>query len=233
MANCSNCSAPLPPDSIICDYCGSRNDTDLKGVHRYTVHAPDTERTCPRCKISLKTIDLKIDEKFLIERCDECLGLFFDTGELEALLKASVDHVYHVNRKKIDHLNKTGPPKNYSAAYIPCPVCGTIMSRINFGTRSGVIIDRCPDHGNWLDGGELRHLMEWVKAGGQILANQRKVQMEKEKKREQSQRRKSRPTMAGAGTPPPITFNDYSGTLRHDAPDIFTILQRVVRWIVS
>lgn len=231
MANCSNCSAPLPPNSIICGYCGSRNDTDLKGIHRYTVHAPDTERTCPRCSISLKTIDLNIDGTFLIERCDECLGLFFDTGELEALLKTSIDHVYHVDRKKITQLLKNNPVQNYSAAYIPCPVCGTIMNRVNFGMRSGIIIDRCPNHGNWLDGGELRHLMEWVKAGGEILANQRKVEMDKEKEREKRQRRTSPPTM-GAGTTP-ITFDQYSGTLRTDAPDLFSIIQRVVRWIVS
>lgn len=230
MSNCSNCSAPLPPGSNICDYCGSVNDTDLKGIHRYTVHEPETERACPRCKISLTTIDLKIDGKFLIERCEECLGLFFDTGELEALLKASIDHVYQVDRKRMNQLIEINPSCNYTATYIPCPVCGTLMSRVNFGKSSGVIIDRCPEHGNWLDGGELRHLMEWVKAGGEILAQQRNAEMEKEKEREKK-RRTAHPSM-GAGAPP-LTFDQYTGTLRHDAPDLFTVISRVVRWIVS
>jgi Zn-finger nucleic acid-binding protein len=40
------------------------------------------------------------------------------------------------------------------------------MSRVNFGYRSGVVIDRCTNHGIWLDSGEITHLMEWKKAGG-------------------------------------------------------------------
>ncbi len=43
------------------------------------------------------------------------------------------------------------------------------MSRVNFGYRSGVVIDRCTNHGIWLYSGEITHLMEWKKAGGQLL----------------------------------------------------------------
>ena len=50
-----------------------------------------------------------------------------------------------------------------------CPVCSDFMQRKNFCVRSGVIIDCCHQHGVWLDGGELRRLMEWKKAGGQLL----------------------------------------------------------------
>lgn len=231
MANCDNCSAPLPPHSNVCFHCGSRNDTDLKGIHRYTVHAPDTRRTCPRCKISLQTIDLKIDGTFLIERCDQCLGLFFDTGELEALIKASIDHVYHVDRHQLDQLNLHAPSNTYAAAYIPCPVCGQIMNRVNFGTRSGVILDRCPTHGMWLDGGELRHLLEWVKAGGEILNQKKKEQIKKEEARLANQRSKVRPTMGGGSSP--IIIDHYAGPLQHQAPDIFSIIFRIIRWIAT
>ena len=158
MANCSNCSAPLPPNSIVCEYCGSRNDVDLKGVHYNTTHETDSERTCPRCSIPLATIDLKLNGKFLIERCDECLGLFFDPGELEALLEATVANVFTINRNELDSINATMRAVDYGVYYIKCPVCAKIMNRVNFGARSGVIVDRCKDHGVWLDGGELRPL---------------------------------------------------------------------------
>lgn len=98
MANCSNCSAPLPSGSIRCEYCGSRNDIDLKGINYYTTNEPESERICPRCNVRLKTIDLKVEGKFLVERCDECLGLFFDPGELEALLQATVTNVFAIDR---------------------------------------------------------------------------------------------------------------------------------------
>ncbi len=229
MANCDNCSAPLPPNSIICDYCGTRNDTDLKGVHRYTVQEPDTERICPRCNISMRTLDLKIEGKFLIERCEDCLGLFFDTGELEALIKASVKNVYDANRHKINELNKTLRNNDYPAAYIKCPVCAQIMNRVNFGAKSGVIIDKCGDHGIWLDGGELRHLLEWVKAGGQILAKQREDMKRRDETRmNESAKRQQRTSM-------PVDtsgYNRYGGTLRQNDPDIFRIVSKVVKWLV-
>ena len=229
MANCDNCSAPLPPNSIICDYCGTRNDTDLKGVHRYTVHEPDTERICPRCNISLRTIDLKIEGKFLIERCEDCLGLFFDTGELEALIKASVKNVYDVSRHKIDELNKTLRNNDYPTSYIKCPVCAQIMNRVNFGAKSGVIIDKCSEHGVWLDGGELRHLLEWVKAGGQILAKQKEAM----KSRDEARMNESAKRQQRSSIPMDMSgYNQYGGTLRQSDPDIFRIVSKVVKWLV-
>ena len=43
------------------------------------------------------------------------------------------------------------------------------MNRKNFGHSSGVIIDQCNKHGIWLDSGEITHLLEWKKAGGELL----------------------------------------------------------------
>ncbi len=44
------------------------------------------------------------------------------------------------------------------------------MNRVNFAYRSGVVVDKCRDHGLWLKSGELIHLLEWKKAGGQSFA---------------------------------------------------------------
>lgn len=229
MSNCKNCSAPLPVNSIVCGYCGTRNDTDLRGVHKYTVQKPDTDRICPRCNISTKTIDMKVEGRFLIERCPDCLGLFFDTGELETLLKASVKNVYDVNRHKINELNKTFRNNQYPATYIKCPVCSQIMNRVNFGAKSGVIIDKCSEHGVWLDGGELRHLLEWVKAGGQILARQKAEMKRKDEARfAASKQRESRAAISVGNS----DFNNYGRTLRTNDPDIFSSVLKVIKWLV-
>ncbi|WP_428355232.1 zf-TFIIB domain-containing protein [Methyloprofundus sp.] len=66
-------------------------------------------------------------------------------------------------------------PKNRAVKYIKCPVCREFMRRNNFAQKSGVIVDRCSAHGLWLDSGEVTHLLEWKKAGGQLLHAQ--VQM--------------------------------------------------------
>ena len=51
-------------------------------------------------------------------------------------------------------------------------VCLNFMHRSNFALKSGVIVDSCRAHGLWLDNGEVTHLMEWKKAGGQLLHQQ-------------------------------------------------------------
>jgi len=179
MYNCRNCGAPLPPDSMICSHCKTRQDIDLKEIHRYTVEVPESERICPRCDKPLQTIDLKMGGTFLIERCPSCLGLFFDPGELEAILEKSVSYVYHIDYLRLEELRKTRRHADYPVTYIKCPVCRKLMNRINFGAQSGVIVDKCRYHGVWLDGGELRQLMEWTKAGGQIHHEKKQIEMER------------------------------------------------------
>lgn len=228
MANCANCSAPLPPNTIQCEYCGSRNDIDLKGVHYYTTHAIETARTCPRCSVSLKTIDLKLDGRFLIERCDQCLGLFFDPGELEALLEATVTNVFAVDRSRLAQINNSTRSAEYGVSYIKCPVCANLMNRINFGTKSGVVVDRCKDHGVWLDGGELRHLFEWMKAGGKLLAQERQEQLKKEEAEQERRRKLSQATDGDYRD-----FNDYGSVLRHGDPDLFDIVVGAIRFFMK
>jgi Zn-finger nucleic acid-binding protein len=228
VANCSNCSAPLPSNSIICEYCKTRNDSDLKGVHHFTTHELDSARTCPHCAISLRTIDLNINGKFLIERCDQCLGLFFDPAELEALLEATVSNVFDINRSKLDDINNRMNPANNPVTYIKCPVCSKIMNRVNFGTKSGVIVDRCRDHGVWLDGGELRHLFEWMKAGGKLLSQERDEQLRKESEREKE--RDKRIEATDWNTSGSSSFDLYGTTLKKADPDLFELVIKAVRW---
>ena len=140
MARCSNCNAPLPDASLLCAWCGGRNDIDLKGIHYYTAPDNDSPRICPRCDTGLKSVDLNLNGRFLIERC-----------------KA---------------------------------------------------------HGGWLDGGELRHLMEWMMMGDKLLDQERQEQMHKgELKRESEQRRKLG-GYGGEGSP----FGSFGDPLRRSGP---------------
>lgn len=225
MANCSNCAAPLPHNSILCDYCGSRNDTDLKGVHRYTTRELDEARSCPRCAIPLRTIDLQLEGRFLVERCDDCLGLFFDPGELEALLQATVTNVHVINRRQLDNLASVRRSADYGVSYLRCPVCATVMNRVNFGARSGVIVDRCPDHGVWLDGGELRQLFEWTKAGGGLLEKERQERQKKEAAQESGRRAAALPAGGGGA----LAREADRGLFGEREPDLLQLLQKVAR----
>ena len=226
MARCSNCKAPLADGSLLCAYCGDRNDIDLKGIHYYTTHESDALRICPRCDESLKTIDLKLNGTFLIERCHQCMGLFFDPGELEALLEATVSNVFLIDRSGLDSINLRRQPDQYPIAYIKCPVCSQFMHRVNFGTRSGVIIDRCKAHGAWLDGGELRHLMEWMKMGGKLLDQERQEQLRKEEQKRESEQREKLAKTGGEQSP----FDAYGDPLRQSDPDLFDMIYKAIRF---
>lgn len=169
MAECRFCSAPVDRRKGFCDYCNSRLELDLHGGLEYRLYEPESERICPHCEIPLTTIDLKINKKFLIEKCKQCKGLFFDPGELEMLMDKSVSNVFHVDENRLSELQT----ENFQARgkefkYIKCPSCRTIMNRRAFGYKSGVIVDHCNKHGYWLDEGELRQLQEWKKAGGEL-----------------------------------------------------------------
>jgi Zn-finger nucleic acid-binding protein len=155
--------------------------------------------------------------------------LFFDPGELEALLEATVNNVFLIDRSGLDTINQNRPPEQYPIAYIKCPVCSQLMNRVNFGVRSGVIIDRCKAHGIWLDGGELRHLMEWMKLGGKLLDQERQEQLRQEElKRESEQRR----TQAGRSDGP-SPLDSFGDPLRQSDPDLFEIIFKAIRFFMK
>lgn len=62
------------------------------------------------------------------------------------------------------------------------------MNRLNYSKCSGVIIDRCIEHGVWLDGGELEKIYHFVNSGGIEHAKRKEVEeLERRKRRLQDQ----------------------------------------------
>ncbi len=165
MAKCSHCSAPLPKSGIICSYCGSRNNIDLEDVKKFINLRPDLNRICPVCHVQMQTINVGKKLPLYIERCESCYGIFFDLNELETMIEKSVTGSRNVDLIKLAQISEH--PRHVDIiVYRKCPVCEKTMQRKNFMGRSGVITDLCVEHGVWLDSGELRHLMEWIKTGG-------------------------------------------------------------------
>ncbi|MBT3813612.1 MAG: hypothetical protein HOE45_00055 [Gammaproteobacteria bacterium] len=169
MARCQSCSAPLLANTNRCQYCGVRNDVDLQAKHDVLEHTKTSDRLCPHCVKPLQTIQLQLDGQLAIDRCADCFGLFFDLGELEILLNHSVSDVQSINLTHLDNINADRYRSKQIVKYVKCPVCLEFMRRTNFAQKSGVIVDSCRLHGFWLDSGEVTHLLEWKKAGGQLL----------------------------------------------------------------
>jgi Zn-finger nucleic acid-binding protein len=229
MANCRNCGAPLRGTLLVCDYCQTRQDVDLSLVHRFTVEDPRSKRICPRCHIPLQTVNVEVKDTFLIERCERCLGLFFDPGELEAFLDKAVTNVHAIDPQRLNEVKNVKRSHEYPVSYIDCPVCQRLMNRINIGSRIGVIADQCRDHGLWLDGGELRQIMEWTKAGGKLVQKERELELarlalEQEKKNLQF----AKIDMALFPSPPAPDVRRPLGGTELRLPHL---LERLVRWI--
>jgi Zn-finger nucleic acid-binding protein len=167
---CINCGGALEGVMTFCPYCGVRQDIDLRQVH-FRDLGSDGSMACPSCESTLSLIEFDAGVPVRVERCAACHGMFFNPGELEALLDAQTNPLVW-----LDQVQMTQIAEDYGftheVVYRKCPTCSERMNHINFAGRSGVIIDRCGTHGVWLEGGEVRRLTEWWRAGGKLVFQQ-------------------------------------------------------------
>ncbi|MEI8251985.1 MAG: zf-TFIIB domain-containing protein [Synechococcus sp. ELA057] len=178
--NCPCCSAPLSSGGTVCAYCGSRLDLDLQGWRHLQPCGLNPLLRCPDCAIQLETLDLSGQEPLQLDRCPDCLGLFLPIGALERLVAQESGPVLGVDHRLLQALADTPRVQRGPLRYRPCPSCGDLMNRSLHGKRSGVVVDRCRDHGLWLEAGELRQLLEWARAGGALLDRERREQEQRE-----------------------------------------------------
>jgi len=108
---------------------------------------------CPVCKYDMLAVEYHNVE---LDYCNSCKGVWFDSGELELLLKsqelgetkAFLDGI--INSQEVASSEKK---RN-------CPICGRKMKKTTIGGQPEVLIDTCRDkHGLWFDGGEVAQLM--------------------------------------------------------------------------
>jgi Zn-finger nucleic acid-binding protein len=108
---------------------------------------------CPTCSNLMIVVE---HEKIELDYCLNCLGVWFDAGELELLLETmqlagtslSVDSIL------------TSPEAKSKEKRRRCPVCGNHMKKVTLGREPEVLIDACPRaDGLWFDGGEVGQLI--------------------------------------------------------------------------
>lgn len=184
--NCPCCSAPLQGGGPVCAYCGSRLDLDLQHWSQLQPRGLNPQLHCPDCRCELESLQLSAPEPLELDRCPDCLGLFLPLGALERLVAQESRSALQIDHRLLQALSETPRSAPPPLRYRPCPSCGELMNRSLHGKRSGVVVDRCRDHGLWLDAGELRQLLEWARAGGALLdLERRQEQAAAEVKRQQ------------------------------------------------
>jgi Zn-finger nucleic acid-binding protein len=192
MMKCPFCGGPCASDVRTCPHC----NVELASVrcpHCFTLHFTGsrfcarcgkeleleplldaTDAPCPRCDKPLSifggTLPDELEKTLPLHECTGCGGVFVSQKTLDAIVARESP-----GPKPPTHDRVSVPAVRHAdtVRYVKCPLCHVLMNRVNFGKRSGVIVDVCKAHGVWFDKGELTDAIEFVARGGLEEAKRR------------------------------------------------------------
>ena len=119
---------------------------------------------CPRCKLSLGTQDY---EGRHILFCQECWGCWVGADDLRNILSDETTKWSKGEKQTIflTFMNKGDADRQGSEGKtIRCPTCDGPMSKKRVDPDCPVVIDRCDEHGYWLDTGEIKELQMFIES---------------------------------------------------------------------
>jgi Zn-finger nucleic acid-binding protein len=159
---CSSCKQEFNQAMKLCPFCGAEREV--------TIAVKDIN--CPVCKVQLESGEFNKENVF---SCPSCKGFWLNKTEFEILTSER-------NTILDDSIPKTFLKSKFETRtnYVSCPVCGKIMTRVNFGRISGIIIDICGDHGAWFDAKELELIRTFVANSGLQKAQDKQIENNKQ-----------------------------------------------------
>lgn len=195
--NCPMCGAAVSTDAARCEHCGARLATvacpscfglmfvgekfcSHCGAKADRVETADAKpELCPRCRTEMNAVVIGGSN---LRECPRCEGIWADTETLHRICEEK--------DKQSAVLGMAAPVVAAHTAeletnihYIPCPVCGNLMNRVQFAHCSHVVVNVCGAHGTWFDRDELRCIVEFIQAGGLENARAEEIaQLEKEQR---------------------------------------------------
>ena len=187
VVRCSSCGAPRTSQASCCGHCGADFTIHEQDLHtvcptcmarvsdkaRYCHHCAtllvaesvageSTSCDCPACGPECKLTSRKLSDRHInVLECQTCGGFWISLATFDKLL----DVVASQMKSSVGGEAPTTRAEQRTP-YRPCAVCGNLMTRRNFGRRSGVIVDVCGAHGIWFDAHELSQVVRWVRNGG-------------------------------------------------------------------
>lgn len=158
----------LEKSQIIMEYHKRMTASSSSGLPR---GAKLADKACPHCKVKMYE---KEYEAVPVDICNICGGVWLDEDELYQIIQRREEVLTDKEREAVNPAEmKQTDPCDFAGS-INCPVCGTVMSRLVYACVSGIVIDRCPQHGVWLDKGELEKIQIYVEKSEDIGKAQRK-----------------------------------------------------------
>ena len=173
---CEQCSRVGVPTRAVCMYCGGRLIEEEK--REVTIR-------CPVCNINM---DKGEQAGITLDTCSSCGGTWYDRSELEQLLRKSKADLEKVETKEdSQEVEGASPTVGFSkkdkedffssshsrpaarrvvqqskSVYRKCPHCRSMMNRVNYLQKTGVVVDVCRQHGIFLDEGEFEALYAFI-----------------------------------------------------------------------
>ena len=109
---------------------------------------------CPVCKYAMIVVEYRNIE---LDYCHNCKGVWFDSGELELLLKSQgLEEPRAFFNGTLNSQEAISSERKRK-----CPICGRKMRKTAIGGQPEIFIDVCPGkHGLWFDGGEVAQMIK-------------------------------------------------------------------------
>ena len=197
--SCPQCGAAAATEATACDFCrarlatvacpacfglvfvGSRHCAHCGARAREPRALDGTPWKCPSGHGELHGLAIGGAE---IGECPTCAGLWIDEPTFQAVV-ADRERPLVVPQGGAEDAARRAVVES-RVRYRPCCDCGKLMNRVNFAKSSGIVLDACKGHGLWCDVDELRHVVEFVRAGGLEVARRREhEQLELERRRKE------------------------------------------------
>ena len=127
---------------------------------------------CPVCKSDMIVVEYHNIE---LDYCTDCKGVWFDSGELELMLKTYQLEGIEPFLENITNSRDTSSDEKKRK----CPICSRKMKKKAIGEQSHLLIDMCEEgHGLWFDGGEIAQLIKQLvgetktinKSGNEVIS---------------------------------------------------------------
>jgi len=188
---CGSCGAIVDSEAAGCEYCGSdivRDPGKLSLIcPECYARCHEKARFCTACGVSFRPEQVRIEgheqpcpvcEVLMpaqqiggigLNECLECHGLWVPGESFDLLVSRAIESQRNARPEELlarKPRAKGANPASQSVAYRRCPECQAYMQRRNFQKSSGVIVDRCVEHGSWLDADELEQIAGFILSGG-------------------------------------------------------------------